>query len=187
MSNPWHSWFLAFFGPSIRGFFVTIFNVITIKNNSYPGKTGFEDLTSREVDKQNLTLGLNSCCFEGSMYLFLFFWSPALESSHILAHYHSALPFGIIFASFIGAMMFGSMLFTHILADERWMTCRELLQTVVVLASGSLVLTMFFRSNRSPSGFSAPLSFVWECTSPLWGTKRAKSLEMAKERISMDF
>lgn len=43
MSNPWHSWFLAFFGPSIRGFFVTIFNVTTIKNSSYPSKTGFED------------------------------------------------------------------------------------------------------------------------------------------------
>ncbi|KAL8892117.1 MAG: hypothetical protein Q9192_005652 [Flavoplaca navasiana] len=98
------------------------------------------------VDKQVLTLGLTSCCFEGSMYLFIFFWSPALKSSHLLAHQHSALPFGIIFASFMGAMMLGSMLFTKILTDKRWMTCRELLQTVVVLASGSLLFTIFFRS-----------------------------------------
>ncbi|KAI4218726.1 MAG: hypothetical protein L6R36_008788 [Xanthoria steineri] len=98
------------------------------------------------VDKQVLTLGLTSCCFEGSMYLFIFFWSPALKSSHLLAHQHSALPFGIIFASFMGAMMLGSMLFTKILTDKRWMTCRELLQTVVVLASGSLLCTVFFRS-----------------------------------------
>ncbi|KAL8858975.1 MAG: hypothetical protein Q9178_004456 [Gyalolechia marmorata] len=98
------------------------------------------------VDKQILTLGLTSCCFEGSMYLFIFFWSPALKSSHILAHHHSALPFGIIFASFMGAMMLGSMLFTKILTDKRWMTCRELLQAVVTLASGSLLFTIFFRS-----------------------------------------
>ena len=103
-------------------------------------------LTWKAVDKQVLTLGLTSCCFEGSMYLFIFFWSPALKSSHLLAHQHSALPFGIIFASFMGAMMLGSMLFTKILTDKRWMTCRELLQTVVVLASGSLLFTIFFRS-----------------------------------------
>ncbi|KAL8974909.1 MAG: hypothetical protein Q9197_000849 [Variospora fuerteventurae] len=98
------------------------------------------------VDKQILTLGLTSCCFEGSMYLFIFFWSPALKSSHLLAHHHSALPFGIIFASFMGAMMLGSMLFTKILTDKRWMTSRELLQAVVTLASGSLLFTIFFRS-----------------------------------------
>ncbi|KAL8917471.1 MAG: hypothetical protein Q9172_005838 [Xanthocarpia lactea] len=103
-------------------------------------------LTSKPVDKQILTLGLTSCCFEGSMYLFIFFWSPALKSSHILAHHHSALPFGIIFASFMGAMMLGSMLFTKILTDKKWMTCRELLQAVVTLASGSLLFTIFFRS-----------------------------------------
>ncbi|KAL8993487.1 MAG: hypothetical protein Q9169_006306 [Polycauliona sp. 2 TL-2023] len=108
---------------------------------------GFVMLTSlMAVDKQVLTLGLTSCCFEGSMYLFIFFWSPALKSSHLLAHQHSALPFGIIFASFMGAMMLGSMLFTKILTDKKWMTCRELLQTVVVLASGSLLFTIFFRS-----------------------------------------
>ncbi|KAL8784074.1 MAG: hypothetical protein Q9213_004201 [Squamulea squamosa] len=98
------------------------------------------------VDKQILTLGLTSCCFEGSMYLFIFFWSPALKSSHLLAQKHSALPFGLIFASFMGAMMLGSMLFTKILTDRKWMTCRELLQTVVALASGSLLFTIFFRS-----------------------------------------
>lgn len=37
------SWFLAFFGPSIRGFLVTTFNLPTITTNFHPGKTDFED------------------------------------------------------------------------------------------------------------------------------------------------
>ncbi|KAL8800249.1 MAG: hypothetical protein Q9182_005305 [Xanthomendoza sp. 2 TL-2023] len=100
------------------------------------------------VDKQILTLGLTSCCFEGSMYLFIFFWSPALKSSHVLAHHHSALPFGIIFASFMGAMMLGSMLFTKAMTSKKWMTCRQLLQTVVVVASLSLLFTIFIRDEH---------------------------------------
>ncbi|KAL8949360.1 MAG: hypothetical protein Q9222_004525 [Ikaeria aurantiellina] len=96
------------------------------------------------VDKRVLTLGLTSCCFEGSMYLFIFFWSPALKSSHKLAGQSGALPFGIIFASFMGAMMLGSMLFTIVMTSRKWMSCRELLQTVVTLASVSLLSTIFF-------------------------------------------
>ncbi|KAL8714306.1 MAG: hypothetical protein Q9220_001637 [cf. Caloplaca sp. 1 TL-2023] len=97
------------------------------------------------VDKRVLTLGLTSCCFEGSMYLFIFFWSPALKSSHKLAGLSGALPFGIIFANFMGAMMLGSMLFTIVMTNRKWMSCRELLQTVVTLASVSLLSTIFFR------------------------------------------
>src|SRR5690349_18360179 len=34
------------------------------------------------TDKRILTLGLASCFFEGSMYLFVFFWTPALKAAH---------------------------------------------------------------------------------------------------------
>ncbi|KAL8693437.1 MAG: hypothetical protein Q9218_001747 [Villophora microphyllina] len=36
-------WFLAFFGPSIRGFLVTAFNLPTIKTDFHPSHTLFED------------------------------------------------------------------------------------------------------------------------------------------------
>ncbi|KAL8779959.1 MAG: hypothetical protein Q9194_001178 [Teloschistes cf. exilis] len=36
-------WFLAFFGPSIRGFLVTVFDLPTIKTDFHPSRTLFED------------------------------------------------------------------------------------------------------------------------------------------------
>lgn len=48
----------------------------------------------------------------------------------------------------MGAMMLGSMLFTKVMTSKRWMTCRELLQTVVVVAGVSLLLTIFFRDEH---------------------------------------
>ncbi|KAL8715532.1 MAG: hypothetical protein Q9220_000868 [cf. Caloplaca sp. 1 TL-2023] len=36
-------WFLAFFGPSIRGFIVTTFNLPTIKTDLHPSRSPFED------------------------------------------------------------------------------------------------------------------------------------------------
>ncbi|KAI4173469.1 MAG: hypothetical protein LQ348_006575 [Seirophora lacunosa] len=101
------------------------------------------------MDRQILTLGLASCCFEGSMYLFIFFWSPALKSSHALTHPNqpsNILPFGIIFACFMGAMMSGSQLFTAAMASRNWLTSRIILQAVVTVSSVSLLATIFFRN-----------------------------------------
>ncbi len=71
----------------------------------------------------------------------------ALESSHKLAHQAGDLPFGIVFACFMGAMMLGSMLFTKVMSSStKWLTCRDLLQTVVTLGAVSLLFTIFFRS-----------------------------------------
>ncbi|KAI4166945.1 MAG: hypothetical protein LQ343_007617 [Gyalolechia ehrenbergii] len=100
------------------------------------------------LDLQILTLGLTSCCFEGSMYLFIFFWSPALKSSHALAHHNqpsTTLPFGLIFACFMGAMMCGSQFFTAAMASQKWLSCGALLQIVVTVGSVSLLSTIFFR------------------------------------------
>lgn len=50
--------------------------------------------------------------FEGSMYLFVFFWAPALEAAH--ANSPTLLPYGTIFASFMASMMTASLLFTKL-------------------------------------------------------------------------
>jgi hypothetical protein len=64
-------------------------------------------------DKVLLVLGLTQTCFEGSMYLFVFMWVPALQeashSSNILP-----LPLGYIFSAFMTSMMLGSLLYTAI-------------------------------------------------------------------------
>ena len=53
------------------------------------------------------------------MYIFVFYWSAAMKSAHAFANHitdeHDAanIPFGIIFATFMAAMMLGSLGFTY--------------------------------------------------------------------------
>lgn len=66
-------------------------------------------------DRRILALGLNTTIFEGSMYLFVFFWSPAIISARILNNTDSpSPPFGVIFSCFMCAMMLGSLIFSSV-------------------------------------------------------------------------
>ncbi|EGO03933.1 hypothetical protein SERLA73DRAFT_102290 [Serpula lacrymans var. lacrymans S7.3] len=58
-----------------------------------------------------LVIGLTQTCFEGSMYLFVFLWVPALQEASPSS---LALPLGYIFSSFMISMMLGSLLYTAI-------------------------------------------------------------------------
>lgn len=62
-------------------------------------------------DKVLLVLGLTQTCFEGSMYLFVFLWVPALQEA---SHSTDDLPLGYIFSAFMTSMMLGSLLYTAI-------------------------------------------------------------------------
>ncbi|KAL7931044.1 DUF791 domain-containing protein [Trichoderma chlorosporum] len=59
-----------------------------------------------------MALNFASCCFEGPMYLFVFFWSAALKSVRGKSGHQDELPFGLIFSSFMCAMMVGSSITT---------------------------------------------------------------------------
>ncbi|KFY86225.1 hypothetical protein V500_07783 [Pseudogymnoascus sp. VKM F-4518 (FW-2643)] len=93
-------------------------------NENYGDRTevpkGASDESSLKVilkDKRILILGFVCCVFEGSMYLFVFFWSAALKSAHAYsnpsAKEQSSIPFGLIFATFMAAMMLGSIAFSR--------------------------------------------------------------------------
>lgn len=60
-----------------------------------------------------LVLGLTQTCFEGSMYLFVFLWVPALQE-YATSYPAQPLPLGYIFSSFMISMMLGSLLYTAI-------------------------------------------------------------------------
>ncbi|KAF6764438.1 hypothetical protein DFP72DRAFT_1059419 [Ephemerocybe angulata] len=59
-----------------------------------------------------LVLGLTQTCFEGSMYLFVFLWVPALQEGSALP----SLPLGYIFSAFMISMMLGSLAYTILTA-----------------------------------------------------------------------
>ncbi|THH00929.1 hypothetical protein EW026_g1674 [Hermanssonia centrifuga] len=62
-------------------------------------------------DPYLLVIGLTQTCFEGSMYLFVFLWVPALQEASLST---AALPLGYIFSCFMISMMLGSLLYTTI-------------------------------------------------------------------------
>jgi MFS family permease len=59
-------------------------------------------------NKQILVLGLIQSCFEGSMYSFVFEWTPALTSTM-----SEDIPFGTIFGTFMVGCMLGSQIFGY--------------------------------------------------------------------------
>ena len=68
-----------------------------------------------EVIQQNpkvALLGLIQSCFESSMYLFVFMWTPVLEA---IVPKGEVLPHGLVFACFMVCMMIGSNMFKSLL------------------------------------------------------------------------
>ncbi|KAG7138298.1 Molybdate-anion transporter like protein [Verticillium longisporum] len=95
-------------------------------------------------DKRIWGLGLTSTFFEGTMYLFVFFWSAALKSARTKAGSDEELPFGLIFSSFMCAMMAGSALFslatpTHTKESSSGMLMMTVLATSCCLSAAVLL------------------------------------------------
>ncbi|TVY26148.1 Molybdate-anion transporter [Lachnellula hyalina] len=104
----------------------------------------FEDITDCfGPDKHLWALCITSSCFEGVMYLWIFFKFAALKLSHEAAGKGSELPFGTIFAALMCAMMLGSLSFTYYssLATSRWVVSPSRLLTITLfVASACFIL-----------------------------------------------
>lgn len=86
-----------------------------------------------------------STFFEGSMYLFIFFWSSALNSARASSGIKSSPPYGLIFSCFMCSMGLGSMLFTMTTpVDMR--TASQILTVASTLASCCLLATILFKA-----------------------------------------
>lgn len=117
-----------------------------------------------------LLLGLIQSCFEGAMYVFVFMWTPALESSLRAAYAASsgivesgdgdadagsaasapaaaaapALPHGMVFAIFMVAVMIGSKAFEALIASR---PVEHFLRWVFVAASLALATPVLTSSH----------------------------------------
>ncbi|KAI8929375.1 hypothetical protein BC831DRAFT_444187 [Entophlyctis helioformis] len=63
-------------------------------------------------DPKIFAVGTMQFCFESAMYTFVFLWSPVLETA---TQGRVALPFGVMFSSFMVCIMLGSTIFKHLL------------------------------------------------------------------------
>ncbi|PNY20555.1 Molybdate-anion transporter [Tolypocladium capitatum] len=101
------------------------------------------------ADKRILAVGIASCCFEGAMYLFVFFWSPALKSARLRSGSEAELPFGMIFASFMCAMMAGAIIFSCQSGVPSTEGATSGLLMAMLVASASLSCAVLLDSERA--------------------------------------
>lgn len=91
------------------------------------------------MDRRILALGLITTVFEGTMYLFVYFWSPAIMFSRALARLSPAPPFGLIFSCFMCALMLGSLVFSTLKLDSPQEVARLMLTILALAAYGLLI------------------------------------------------
>lgn len=83
------------------------------------------------TNKKIFTLSIAQSFYEGVMYLFIFIWTPALEPLKP--------PLGLVFSSFMLALMIGSKIYS-ILLGSTFLDSNELLQLSTFLASFSFLI-----------------------------------------------
>jgi hypothetical protein len=99
------------------------------------------------TNEKVLLLGLIQSCFESAMYIFVFMWTPALESS--LQATETAkrpiLPHGIVFAIFMASVMIGSKLFESLIASR---PVENFTRWVFVLSSLALAMPILTQNHN---------------------------------------
>ncbi|KAK4457839.1 major facilitator superfamily transporter domain-containing protein 5 [Cladorrhinum samala] len=129
---------------------------------STPSKTGGSKKTTGSSSKSPLSalispkilaLALTTTLFEGSMYLFVFFWAPALLSlpsrtQPQSSSSSSSLPFGIIFSSFMASTLLSSLSFASLTARISHSALLTLL-----LASSSILFLLSASPSTQQSAF----------------------------------
>lgn len=121
------------------------------------------------TDVQVMSLGLACTTFEGSMYLFVFFWTPALESAKTST---GGLPYGIIFASFMASILASSLAFNLIM--QRQLVKHSIL-LIAIVCIANLCLFFAARPGSEQSTFwifclyEATVGMYWPCMGYLKG------------------
>jgi len=83
-----------------------------------------------------LFLGLVQSCFEGSMYAFVFEWTPALTQ---IEGKNALVPFGLVFATFMVGCMLGSQLFGYLI---KFQTVDQILRILFLISGASLGMVL---------------------------------------------
>ncbi|KAJ4711818.1 Molybdate-anion transporter, Major facilitator superfamily domain protein [Melia azedarach] len=115
-------------------------------------------------DEKIALLGAIQSLFEGSMYTFVFLWTPALSPND------EDIPHGFIFATFMLASMLGSSFASRLMARSS-PKVESYMQIVFVISSASLLIPIFTNFLEIPSNvrggsisFSGCLQLLGFCT-----------------------
>ncbi len=82
------------------------------------------------------------------MYLFVFFWTPFMEAARDPGAANISLPYGMIFACFMGSVMLGSQIFNLLVSSWGLISHARLLTSIFAIASSSLLISVMYRDER---------------------------------------
>ena len=80
------------------------------------------------------TLSFVSCCFEGTIFLLMYFWPGALQEAHAREHDGDgtaaepeaySVPYGVTFACFMATMVLGALLFNALVRRQHCLRSRQ--------------------------------------------------------------
>lgn len=109
---------------------------------------------SIKTDPKILCLGLIQSLFEGSMYIFVLEWTPALTPTDpatsgtarkLLSSSTETIPHGHIFAGFMVSIMIGSSLFKLL---SKYSSVESFMRFVLLIASASLATPILFKGHQ---------------------------------------
>ncbi|RIA89476.1 hypothetical protein C1645_772235 [Glomus cerebriforme] len=160
------------------GFFVLAALVITFtwkenygdKNNVTQTSSLTQALKVISSDSRVLAVGAVQSLFEASMYTFVFFWGPFLEIYHKSGE---GLPFGIIFASFMVAIMIGSLFYGN-LSGPRNVPLSDIAQGTLLLAGISLLFPLLYLNESTLFFFFTLFEVTCGLYFPTIGTLKAE-------------
>ncbi|KAI1308114.1 hypothetical protein F5Y03DRAFT_405319 [Xylaria venustula] len=98
-----------------------------------------------------------TCCFDGTIFLFMFFWPETLQDAHDREHpdQKDTIPHGVIFASFMAIMVLGALSFNLAVSDPssgqqgltRYaLTPTQLLKAALLCSAACFVAAAFVRA-----------------------------------------
>ncbi|KAI6083627.1 DUF791-domain-containing protein [Hypoxylon rubiginosum] len=116
-----------------------------------------------------LALGFASTMFEGSMYLFVFFWTPTIKSVQKSA---GELPYGFIFSSFMASSMAAALIFNIVMQKRPFKYTRLLIG--ILLAANFCFAKLAGPKTEDATFwlfclFEACVGMYWPCTGYLKG------------------
>ena len=142
----------------------------------------FSKATSTIFNNSKVALiGTVVSCYESSMYIFVFMWTPKLKDT--LSATDPALPHGIIFASFMMCAMIGSQIYRTLTKDH---SDEHILRGGFVVAAAAMAISALSDSNAINMGcffaFEVTVGLYW----PSIGSVRAKHLPQETRATMMN-
>ena len=139
-------------------------------------------------DKKLLMLGAIQSLFEGSMYIFVSQWPPAMAAAITKVYGKgAAVPFGTVFSCFMACCMIGSSIFTS--TSRRGIFLEKQKTKMLMLASASLAFATYIIATTSDVYGLVLALFVFEgCVGfyfPMMGTMRSKFLPDSHRSVIM--